>query len=375
MSELESTHRSIGLLGISPTPKLDASFEQIWNGIGKNSGNLFFTEAVFRILNEKTERIDWDFDPVLVNERFSKVVIPASNWINTYSDWGGLIERLKQLEIPVIMLGVGLQAPSGLIYETQFHPSALELMKTISRKSHSIGVRGELTRSWLTSQGILNAQVIGCPSMFLRLDSNRVTNPSGLVIQGTKYFATANFGKKDPSQAAFFKFAFREKLDVVYQSEFEEIEYLIKREQISRNSRDRFKVLIDQYGADDPESLEEFIKIHGKVFFSIDQWAGYLATKAGHLGSRIHGSIMAMNSNVPSVMFAHDSRTQEMADYAGIPSLKSGEVRLLSSIREAEKLIENVDLAEYGSIRARNADTFREFLTSNGLGFQESRLF
>ena len=56
-----------------------------------------------------------------------------------------------------------------------------------------------------------------------------------------------------------------------------------------------------------------------RFFSSIPEWKVDLATHDFFIGTRVHGSIVALNSGVPSVVMNGDSRAREMCEYLNIP--------------------------------------------------------
>ena len=67
--------------------------------------------------------------------------------------------------MPCVIIGLGAQAPS---YERKLEipEGTKRLVKIISERSKTLGVRGYFTASVLEEMGITNITVIGCPSMY-----------------------------------------------------------------------------------------------------------------------------------------------------------------------------------------------------------------
>ncbi len=88
----------------------ESDFVSFYDSFGKNTGNFMFTEAIFRLIDEDCAVNRFDFDPSIVNKNFDVVVVPAANWLSEDADWDWLLAKFEKLTIPVIAMGLGLQA-------------------------------------------------------------------------------------------------------------------------------------------------------------------------------------------------------------------------------------------------------------------------
>ena len=69
-------------------------------------------------------------------------------------------------------------------------------------------------------------------------------------------------------------------------------------------------------------NLEEFIRwgrIHGKVFFDVSDWMDYYKGFDFVIGTRIHGTMLALQAGTPALCIAHDSRTLELCQTMKMP--------------------------------------------------------
>ncbi|MBK8536751.1 MAG: polysaccharide pyruvyl transferase family protein, partial [Candidatus Competibacteraceae bacterium] len=99
------------------------------------------------------------------NERCDHVVIPAANFLWKNFDFGYMADFLEKTNLPIIIIGVGAQTNDRTM-ASPIHPNTLRLMRLISDRSASIGVRGYYTAEVLAANGIHNVRVIGCPSIY-----------------------------------------------------------------------------------------------------------------------------------------------------------------------------------------------------------------
>jgi hypothetical protein len=150
---------------VSPRVVLDK------NLIGTNAGNLVFLQATWKILGTPGVGLAPDglrVSPAAageINERYDVYVIPLANAFRLSFEpilirMTQLIERLR---IPVVILGVGAQA--GLDFKLdrlrKIEPSVRAFVSAVLDRAPSIGVRGELTHTYLTGLGFRDVEVIG----------------------------------------------------------------------------------------------------------------------------------------------------------------------------------------------------------------------
>lgn len=361
-----------GILSILPSieARSQYSFDRLYHLVGKNTGNLLFTNAVWNQIDGPKERISFAFDPDKLNERLSALVIPAANWLSPTVDFthlAGLVERLK---IPVVLIGLGAQ-DAGYSGAINIPEGTVRLAKAVAERSVSVSVRGEYTKQILSSLGVQNVTVTGCPSLYH--DFRRFTPPPSKphirvdrgLIHSTRYTASyAPFAQGDSVHRQLFRFAFAQQIDILFQSEPEEMALLAGLSK-AKDIDDRLRgLLLEIYDAGDWNDLLSYWREHGKVYYNVDEWSCSLDAYDYVLGTRLHGTIMALNSGVPAVLVHHDSRTREMAEFATIPSVSADQLRLDS--RSVEALFRRADLGRYYQRREKNRAMYRTFLNAQG---------
>jgi hypothetical protein len=71
------------------------------------------------------------------------------------------------------------------------------------------------------------------------------------------------------------------------------------------------------------ESLSK-ISVHQGIYFcDIPSWLEFYSEKALCIGWRIHGSVLALQSGCPSIVFAHDERVKGLAETMKVPSISA----------------------------------------------------
>jgi hypothetical protein len=210
----------VGTVSIGRSQPIDAAteFDVLWNSFGKNTGNLMFTEAMYRLIDADVVHLGFSFDPDVVNRTLDRVVIPAANWLSAGASWDWLVERIEKITVPVTLIGIGLQAETRDLDKVVVSDSAIRLVRLLSERSEAISVRGDFTRAWLASIGIGNAVTTGCPSIYM--NAFPVANDRDMsvcVLQATRYFASRNFNAGKPVERHLFRSAAHLGLPMIYQ--------------------------------------------------------------------------------------------------------------------------------------------------------------
>lgn len=366
-----SRTKRIGIVGIkrewSHPNTID--FSRLYEGIGKNTGNLMFTEAVHTVLSGDISSIGFNFSPDWVNENFDAVVIPAANWINDYANWDWLTDKLQELKVPTTIIGIGIQANSLDLAEVKVNQSCMRLVDFFANKPIPISVRGEFTLSWLKSKGIKNAIATGCPSIYMNIfPQEGISSRIKPVFQSTRYALSDAFLRSTGVNRKLFDFSSKFDCPLIYQSEPEEMQIITQGAGTDVVSAESVELLLALYGFSSIYELEQFLKRNGKVFYDLQSWSQFLRNNAHSvIGTRLHGAILALNSGVPALLVPHDSRTAEVASFAGIQSINGQKINQHKDLDLLMSELSQDNLERYRDTRSRNAEIFRKFLADSGL--------
>lgn len=367
--------RPIGIMSIprSQTPETDRKFDVLMGAVGHNTGNLLFTNAVWQQLKGHKKRLGYQFMPSEVNASISALVIPAANWLGPHVDFAELAGLIEQLEIPVILIGLGAQdhkfsgrltIPSG----------TLRFIRAVSERSHSISVRGTYTKKILAGFGIKNVTVTGCPSLYqilqhdaeakLRVAWKIDSGPS--LLHSTRHFLGDRSFIDTPSvHLDLFRHAYKHRIDLLLQSEREEISMITEAAEKPEIGDKAKALMVDLYGARHWHDLEAYIQHHARVFFGIKPWTRAMTGYGRAVGTRLHATIMALNSGIPAVLVHHDSRTREVGEFARLPSLDARKISL--SGNSIQHYVQSADFDSYFAARREHVRLYTTFLADNGL--------
>lgn len=324
--------------------------------IGHNSGNLVFIGASWKLLATRGTEIDvagmggYPDRADEFNERNSVYVAPLANAFRL--NWAASFERLtsfiERLTIPVVILGVGVDGP------LDFDPAALRpieptvrrFAKAVLERGPTIGVRGEITATYLESLGFRDVEVIGCPSLFLDGDrirvekrAERIDRRSKLAINISPYVAP--MGPFVMSMVARYP-----RLTYIAQDRMT-LSRILDGEPPDRAS------VVDPM----PNHLSHPLLKPGRVRLYVEPWP-WIKDLRGYdfaFGSRIHGNIVAILAGTPSYLLAHDCRTLELARYHEIPH------RPLTEVDAETDPAELYAEADYGPLMAGHAERFARF--------------
>ncbi len=136
-----------------------------------NIGDSFVYESSLRILDYS------DLVPVMVPEdakqraehieklnQLDFIFLRGSNYINTSGKWDAVTEMLEETTVPIIAMGIGVQAPDNA--EVFVNESTDRFLHLVADRSTTIGIRGAESERALRSLGIKNTRVFGCPTVF-----------------------------------------------------------------------------------------------------------------------------------------------------------------------------------------------------------------
>jgi len=306
--------------------------EEILQTAGNNTGNFLFVRALEKQLKYDFAERGINFNPKYLNRNFDYIAIPAANWVNSYQDDRAHAERIEKTKLPCITVGLGAQSPEEGIYP-QVSQGTVRLLKVLSERAVSIGVRGEFTAEVLGRLGVKNVTIVGCPSLFFNCHSNLSLEKSEIselktIFHGT-HFQPDNSILQDTLKAnverELYRLAFRNGGTVILQSEFPEILFCFGKT-ASEIGDQNWLFLKRLYGVEKqgPE-LEHFLRRKLKIFFKINEWINEVKKHDFSIGTRLHGTIISLISGVPAVLIPHDSRTAEMARYAMIPNMSASD--------------------------------------------------
>jgi hypothetical protein len=324
-----------------------------------NSGNLIIGHAVQNHLGNLHDEIEFrdDFDPRMVNKKYDALIIPAANYIREKFSIKPQAELLEKIEIPVVCIGLGAQAPS-LSEKVSINPDILKFLKVLSGKSCTIGVRGSYTAELLFASGIKNVDVIGCPSNFLNGKQDFKIDKNPLP----ENFRSAYYLNEHPDAMCLFDLALKSGSDLITQHKNEIV--CLKDDEINGFVNSRYYELMYSKSKFTTTEIIEYINYRIRVFYEINAWQNALSNIDFAFGMRFHGNMMALQQRIPALWVTHDSRTIELASFLQLPSISPDEVK---TIKNLQQLYEIADYSKYNQIYPQLFENYVDFLDKNGI--------
>ncbi|MGV8931095.1 MAG: polysaccharide pyruvyl transferase family protein [Luteimonas sp.] len=308
------------------------SLVECFQATGQNTGNLLIGNGLFRQLKyENLETYRYAMTPEYVEENFDQVVIAAANFLYPGFDFTPVSSFLDKIKLPVFMVGLGAQLPSSQAELENVPAGTWRLVQIASERSHSIGVRGDFTAEQLRKHGIHNVQVTGCPSLYTQLEPIRIRRPkevNKIVVNGSRNVVGHASDKEAAAKVEkmLVQLAMSRNLPYVLQNEQPEMQLASGEDPAEHMPT--LKSLAAFFNSK-PEDLAAYYASYGKLFFSTDEWFSWIRDYDFSFGTRFHGNVAALLNGVPAVIFTHDSRTEELCEFAAIPHVSVSDIEYL----------------------------------------------
>jgi len=336
---------------------------------GQNTGNLLITHGLLSTLDYTDMSFDVSPGFKVLAKEFDRVVIPAANYISPkvdiFESWARFLGKLK---LPVLMVGLGAQAPS-VGTKLEVPQNTINYLKVISDHCELIGVRGEYTADLLAQHGIKNVQITGCPSLYMNCDRNwRINKPDGppqrVAINGSRNVTMLS---TDPErhktlEQSLHQLALKRGYDFILQNEMPEL--ILSRGLSSEFEPGQLDLIRKKWGIDVPDTeLLFYLCHHLKAFFDIPSWSKAIKEYDFTFGTRFHGNVISLLNGVPNMVLTHDSRTTELCNHFRLPNRPIQELDTV----DPEKLYEEVSYDAFHANYPTRYDEYRSFLEANGM--------
>lgn len=347
-------------------PRADDTPDKRLSYTGRNTGNLLFIDALRRVIDHRDYAPEVGFNPDAVREKHDGLVIPAANWLNGASDWGGLADLIERSKLPCVMVGLGAQAPSP-DRMPRVSAGTQRLLHVVAERSHSVAVRGTFSAEVVNQLGVNNVTVTGCPSLLWHVDrpakivQDALPERPRIAVNSSRENPLEALGKNDLRNrisCLISEQAIQDGFDYVVQTEVPDLDFAMALEQGRTASPDTLAYLRAAFGADMAE-LSRYFRNHVQAYFDPQAWISAMERTDAVIGTRLHGVIAGLLAGTPSVLVTHDTRTVEMAEQASIPSVPADTI-LSNGRLDAARLIEEAD---FSAFRKRMQDYYTRFRT------------
>lgn len=311
----------------------EASTERYMAAVGGNTGNLAFVLGAKKSLGHELKRIGWGWSTDPVRENFDVIVISCANQIGAHTDLGGWADSLRRFNLPVVLIGLGAQRPN---YEDDIKipQGTLDFLQLVTelRPNPSvlnIGVRGTFTQEILKENGF-ESEVLGCPSLFIspvmKLGEHIASrareedNKRYAVAAGNPYHA-GNL----PFEVEMIRFVNRTGSPYILQHPNSLISLFLG----DITDDEKVEEIGSTLEIGDTKETRLWFERNSYAFHEASSWMNFLRHYDGVFGARYHGVALGIQAGIPGLVVNIDSRTRELADTTGIPTISADEAKKL----------------------------------------------
>jgi hypothetical protein len=342
-----------------------------------NTGNYLIGEGALRALAPHAKQVPFwhlyncsrngdGFEQF--NSNFDICVFTCANLLRKGLSADAEADVLSKLKMPIVMLGIGQQNRKDL--ENSLPEGTKRLLNVLKDREHYFLTRGFETAGFLKDQGFSNVQPTGCPSVYFMPDNMRRSLKKLPGVQvgkartifsgylGANHDAIVDANALEPQGSV---------PQYVVQDEFLHFDMRVEPNAEGRVYDSASGTMIGDMAYPGTERLKSPFDV--RTFFDTNQWRAWASSMDFNFGRRFHGSIIAMQAGVPSLMVAVDDRMREMLGFTGLPTVDTTDVEKAENRAEfvADHLagLNASELVDRYSDRERN---FRTALREIGIG-------
>ena len=359
------------LWGALPHLPSGEDFKTTYTRSGFNLGNTLIGNGIVSVLNNYNFFYRGQLkSPQEANEICTHIIIPASNFLWKEFDLGFMADFLELTDLPITMIGLGAQTNDRSLI-AEIHPNTLRLVKIISERSPSIGVRGFYTAEVLAAHGILNIEVLGCPSLYTFgapptvLADTKSLCVENLVVNFSRKVQVHSFNPNTLNliDNSLIELAIKHNLPFIAQDEVEEVALAS-----GNASENDISIICSYFSKAKKADLINYFSKSTNYFSNVDSWSNFMKSRSGCIGSRLHGNIAALINGIPSMIIAHDSRTLELCALTGAPHLNVS--NMCSEQASPEFILDKFKSSDYTLFISNMTHLFakyKNFLNSHNL--------
>jgi hypothetical protein len=352
-----------------------APFDELFAGVGLNNGNLAFVHAIQSHVQGEVSYHPWTTPPAVLRAEVDLLVMPCANQLGRHSDLGALAATLEAADVPVVAIGLGAQAGTEA-QDVELTPGTLAWLKTLARlrptDAPNIYVRGPYTERQVHRQGVDGVVVGGCPSHFinpradlgLRLQESARQLPSTLCVAA----AHQSWAKCTTIEQQLVSMVSDSWAPGSYVPQSTSDMVMLSRDELDDIAPDVLES-IRRFCAPhlSTELFRAWCRQYARSFYDVPSWMDHLRRYDMSVGARYHGVALALQAERIGITITVDTRTKELCEQTGVPSVAAEDLRGPVTRRTLHDLVKGFDGAAYDALRARKAATYVDFLSGNGI--------
>jgi hypothetical protein len=355
----------------------NSAFEDLYNGIGHNNGNLAFVYAIASHISNPVKFFSWSSSAETLKENADIIVIPCANQLGRHTDYGNMADNLEKSGLPIVAIGLGAQAES-YDQDIQLTDGTRRWAEVIARSNPSsagsnIYTRGAFTSSQLDKLGINGSIAGGCPSYFTNQDP-------GLGQKIHKHWLQLHL-PRSISVAAGHQ-AWLKTREIEHQLIGLMMDPMYPGQYVVQSMGEMIRVSREIFDEIDPHALKEihnhtvphysceefkaWCRNYVRSFYDVPAWMDTLRRHDLTIGSRYHGVALALQAGRMGLTVTIDSRTRELCENTGVPHVAAADLTAPLTRSSLKKMI-NFDPDAYDRHRSAAALRYLDFLTVNRL--------
>ena len=247
--------------------------------VGNNYGNLCFYQGTVNILKDHDiyffNQVNQINNPDYIVVTLANSICNVKSCINFL---GHLIDIMSKFKCKKILLSIGAQNDNLQMFD--LHEDNKTVVKKFFSNFDFINLRGKYTRDLLNYNKInYDYKILGCPSIYLAkpimINTININNDTNILFNAPR--------NNQPNCSFILELIKDKSIDFLYQDSY---------------SQSKQNIIV-------PDNYFHWKDIISKYDFII--------------GTRIHGSIIALSSGIPTLLLVIDSRTYELAEIFKIP--------------------------------------------------------
>ncbi|MEZ0168741.1 polysaccharide pyruvyl transferase family protein [Microvirga sp. TS319] len=355
----------------------NSAFDDLFNAIGHNNGNLAFVHAIASQITNPVKFFGWTTPAEDLKASADIIVIPCANQLGKHTDFGDMAERLKASGLPIVAIGLGAQADS-YDHDIELKEGTVRWAQVIgaarvSPTASNIYTRGAYTSGQLDKLGITGSLPGGCPSHFInqqkglghKIHKNwtEIGLPRAITVAAghQAWMKTREIEHQlvslmmDPSAPGQYVVQSMAEMVKVSRGIFDGIEEHalkgIHNHTVPHYSFDEFKAWCRNYV---------------RSFYDVPAWMDSLRRYDLTIGCRYHGVALALQAERMGLTVTIDSRTRELCENTGVPHIAAEDLTAPITRFNLKKLIK-FDPVAYDRHRSEAAAKYLDFLVANRL--------
>ncbi len=307
-----------------------------------NTGDICVSDSTLRLVNYnqgKALNIDQPVEANVVRtlrERCDYILLRGSNYLHEEMDWGYFGDWLEALDLPVLCIGVGAQAAHRR--DIKLPAASQRVWKAIAERAASIGVRGSFSADVLHLNGIHNVEIVGCPSIFRGLNPtltlrHQPAGPKRVTFSVRREvgfnYALDPEGFVATQKRIIAKLAMVSDLYLSCHGEPEEKAFFYRSPQLLQQAAAKLTAegWFDDVSGPTLRDLYE----RRLYYVSSPSDGDFYATQFdAAVGYRVHAILPTVALGTPGVLFAYDTRSQELAETFDLPIYTPSEFEKLT---------------------------------------------